>query len=430
MKYVVRFVMEEIASALKKAGIARGKDNVLSVQIYGKKKKEIEADGVKAIKFWTAIVAVGPTLQATCGVYAEVKCVSDDSSTQEDVPDKNVVFHVPGTFRDCVEALSVGNDSVICVFDEKEVRLSGGNGANTVKLPAAQKPTFFSKLNGERVVVSVPAKDFLNGVKICAAALYSPSKEGFGASIGVVPTAGTDGAMLSMLSTDMVNVAGMDFKCSGITGDDAEAYREKAKNLPYFMLDSGKLSAICSSGNAQKVTLFFLYKEDEGVKVPQRVDIYLGDSVFQMGCGAKCYTAAMKNVMNFTSAGCVFTCLRKTLETACNLEAVGKTMSANPPILLNVSEKGVMVEGEQSRSRLYGCEVEKAAAEDGGTTEIYVGIPVLLNALKVSGEKAKISISDRGLILVQPEDTRAKFCTTQKTREKAEAPEAEPDMEE
>ena len=42
MKYVVRFVVEEIVSALKKAGIAKGKENVISVGVYGKKKKEFE----------------------------------------------------------------------------------------------------------------------------------------------------------------------------------------------------------------------------------------------------------------------------------------------------------------------------------------------------------------------------------------------------
>ena len=429
MKYVVRFVVEEIVSALKKAGIAKGKENVISVGVYGKKKKEFEYEGVQVLKYWTSVICVGPTMQASAGVYAEVRYIDDDGAAKREIPEKTVLFHVPGSFRDAIEAMSLENEAVLVAFDDKEVCISGANGNNQVKFQFAAKPVFFNKLEGDKVTISVSAADFVSGVRTCAGALMNTSKGGFGNSIGVMPCLEGQGstAAVSLLATDMTNIAGMDFKALGVIGEEPDAYKEKVKQMPYFMLDAPKLQAVCAGGNAKKMTLTFQFGETDDVKVPQRLDIRYGECVFQMVTGAKCYTLSMKEILGQTEQpACEFTCQTKTLVTACNLEAVGKAMNTNPPILLTVSGNEVGVSGEQSRSRIAGAEVSKAPE---GVTEIYVGIPVLLTALKCAGEKVTVSLTEKGLIAVQPADVRARFCTTQKVRQAEQEKEVEEEEE-
>ena len=64
--------------------------------------------------------------------------------------------------------------------------------------------------------------------------------------------------------------------------------------------------------------------------------------------------------------------------------------------------------------------------------EFCVGIPLLLNALKVAGEKVRIGLSQNGLICVQPANPAGKCVLTQKKREvkKTEEPEEDEGAEE
>ena len=96
--YIVRFITEELKAGLKRANIARGKDNVISLSIFGGKKKEFEgAAGVKAEKTKTVFLGVGPTVQTSIAVYADVLYM-DDSRQKAPVPAAPFLLSAPLPF--------------------------------------------------------------------------------------------------------------------------------------------------------------------------------------------------------------------------------------------------------------------------------------------------------------------------------------------
>ena len=190
MTYIVRFITEELKAGLKRANIARGKDNVISLSIFGGKKKEFEgAAGVKAEKTKTVFLGVGPTVQTSIAVYADVLYM-DDSRQKAPVPAETVMFFLPDSFREAVDTLSFNAQVIVVALDGNSVRVEGGS--SVVDLPAAAKPVFFAQLDIEKVMVKLPAADFVSAVRVTANALFSPSKE----------VGNTSGVMTGYLQTE------------------------------------------------------------------------------------------------------------------------------------------------------------------------------------------------------------------------------------
>lgn len=437
MTYIVRFITEELKAGLKRANIARGKDNVISLSIFGGKKKEFEgAAGVKAEKTKTVFLGVGPTVQTSIAVYADVLYM-DDSRQKAPVPAETVMFFLPDSFREAVDTLSFNAQVIVVALDGNSVRVEGGS--SVVDLPAAAKPVFFAQLDIEKVMVKLPAADFVSAVRVTANALFSPSKE-IGNTIGVMPEyfqteAGAGISSAYFFATDAITVAGMSVKADVLRMDEA-TYAESVKGLPYFMLDAGKLSALCQSAMGRKsVVLSFHYEKDaEGNKTPKRVDIAAGEDIYQMVTSAKAYPAFMRNTLEkaIDTRSAEVELDAKALTNACQVAAIGQVLDKNPGLVVSINLQGVMVTDEDGkrRSRLSVANGEEMAGTD--EKEFCVGIPLLLNALKVAGEKVRIGLSQNGLICVQPANPAGKCVLTQKKREvkKTEEPEEDEGAEE
>lgn len=437
MTYVVRFISEELKAALKRANIARGKDNVITLSVFGGKKKEFEAAGVKAVKTKTVFLGVGQTVQASIAVYADVLCM-DDAQQKVPVPEQTKMFFLPDAFREAVDTMSFNAAVIVVALNGNAVHIEGG--ASTVDLPAASKPVFFGGLDCEKIMVKLPAADFVAAVRIAGNALFSPSKE-IGNTIGVMPEYfhtdnGVGISSAYFFATDAITVCGMSVGADVLRMDEA-TYSEAVKGLPYFMLDAGKLSALCASAMGRKsVILSFLYEKDaEGNRTPKRVDIAAGEDIYQLVTSAKSYSAFMRKTLEaaVSSRSCEVEVDTKALVNACQVAAIGQVLDKNPGLVVSIGSQGVMVTDEDGkrRSRLSATNGDEMAGVD--EREFCVGIPLLLNALKVAGEKVRIGLSENGLICVQPANPAGKCVLTQKKRvkeEETEEPEEQEDAEE